>query len=567
MHTLRPADVVADEGDRRGAATTAPGGSGTVLAALLVSQRCRRRDLAVAVLVLSAVAVVAFGSHVLHGSFYYDDWANSAKTHLAGGYGNALRTFWELTGYRPLLAWYVPTLHEVLGSNIGLHLAWATAAAVAMSAGLYALLTEVGMARLHAVTISALVLVFPFSDATRFWATSATAHLTAALWMAGLVVALRAFDAGRTRRSARRLHALSVCLYLASLLLYELPATLMLGGGALYLLRAGWRRGLTRWAVDVAVIAPTLAYILTTSTIDTAPGGAGRVEHARLILDQGWRIMASAAWPFATVSRGVVTVVAGLVLAVSAGLLRRLARGDPLRAVLARWLVFASGGFVATWTAWAVFVPGHPYYSPGTQGVGNRVNVLAAIGIVVLLYSLIVIAVAVVGRALGLGGSVAPLVAWAAALVVGASYLAHVRTDARAWDAAARAQERTLAVLEAKLPAPEPGSVIWTFGGALWQGPGIPIFASSWDLNGAVQLAYDDPTLRGYPAQPLTKFACGPDEISPVNAAGSPPSPYGKAYFVDVVSGQVDRLTDPEDCRAAAARFKPGPYELPEVSP
>ena len=151
------------------------------------------------------LGVAVFGSHIVQGSFYYDDWANSAHTHEPGGandFGAALSYFWGFTGFRPLLALYVPVLHEVFGQHWGAHLAWAVVLATLMSGLLFAVLVELGIGRVHALLIAALVLVFPFSDATRLWATSATAHLTASFWLAGLWVALRGLDPGRSR--ARR---------------------------------------------------------------------------------------------------------------------------------------------------------------------------------------------------------------------------------------------------------------------------------------------------------------------------------------------------------------------------
>lgn len=535
-------------------------------AGLVTDRRARPADTAVSAAVLAAVAALAFGGHVARGGFYYDDWANSAHTHLAGGYGGALRVFWGITGYRPVLAWYVPTLHELLGRSTALHLAWATTLGVAMSVALYAVLCELRVGRFHALGIAALVLVFPFSDATRLWATSATAHLTAALWLVGLLLALRALDADRSRTSALVLHGASLACYLTSLLLYELPATLMVAGGALYLLAAPWRRAARRWAVDLAVIVPSLGYVLATTQIDTATGRVGVVEHARIILDQGWTIMASAAWPFSSAHRLRVTLVVLVVVVAGAAVAFGRRSAPDARAAARRWLAVAGGGLVATGTAWAVFIPSHPYYSPGTNGVGNRVNVLAAMGIVVLLYAVAALAGVVVLALARRPVRMAPVVAGLATVaVIGAGYLRMVDHDRVLWDRAARAQARTLAALRTSLPHPVHGATIWTFDQPAWEGPGIPVFASTWDLLGAVQLLYDDPTLRGYPALPLTTYDCGPTGMAPHSGyPGGVFAPYGKLYFVDVATGAVDRLDDADECRSATARFRPGPYELPE---
>ena len=37
-----------------------------------------KRELALASFALLVLAVIVFGSHIRHGGFYYDDWANAA---------------------------------------------------------------------------------------------------------------------------------------------------------------------------------------------------------------------------------------------------------------------------------------------------------------------------------------------------------------------------------------------------------------------------------------------------------------------------------------------------------
>lgn len=73
------------------------------------------REVAFATVALGVFAFLAFRSHITHGSFYYDDWSNAALTAYPphSGFFGSLEAFWELTGYRPLLAFYIPTLHTI----------------------------------------------------------------------------------------------------------------------------------------------------------------------------------------------------------------------------------------------------------------------------------------------------------------------------------------------------------------------------------------------------------------------------------------------------------------------
>ncbi|MGH9281428.1 MAG: hypothetical protein ACRD0S_00670, partial [Acidimicrobiales bacterium] len=188
------------------------------------------------------------------------------------------------------------------------------------------------------------------------------------------------------------------------------------------------------------------------------------------------------------------------------------------------------------------------------------VNSLASIGIVLSIYAVAAMAATLTLAPLRRARPLAPLVAFGvAAAVLGAGYIGRVADDRADWRAAARAQEQTLRVLRAELPSPEPRSVIWTFGQVDWQAPGVPVFAATWDLNGAVQLLYDDPTLSGYPAHPSTRFDCGAAGVALQPAGGGPAFPYGGVYFVDIPTGAVDLITDADDCRTATARFRPGP--------
>src|SRR4051794_1887037 len=146
-----------------------------MIEALRLGRPLSGRELGLAWAALAILAILAFTPHIRHGGFYLDDWSNAAGAlHPPGGpgIGNVLSYFDEITVYRPVLVVYVPLTYLVFGMNMGLHLAWAAALAVIVAAILYGLLRSLGVPWVHALLIAALVLLFPWFDSTRFWATA-----------------------------------------------------------------------------------------------------------------------------------------------------------------------------------------------------------------------------------------------------------------------------------------------------------------------------------------------------------------------------------------------------------
>ena len=468
---------------------------------------------------LGLLGIVAYGVHVLDGGFYYDDWAHLASYRFPNepGIVGRLEQAWENTGYRPLLVPYYPLQFAIFGGHFRLHLAWALFLAVAMSASLYLLMRVLGLARVHAFAIAALVLVFPFADAPRLWVTASAIHVTVLLFVAGLLVALRGLEAP-TRRSAVKHHAAAAGLYLASLLFYEVTAGLVLAAGLLYAWRGSFRRALPRFAVDAALVAAVYVRLRSESEIPQSSSIRAMFDHARIIADQGLSLVSGAMLPRTDTPRGVALGIALVVLSAALVTAARLPSGDPVRAELRRWLFVAAGGAVVITAGWAVYVPAHPYYSPGTLGLGNRVNVIASIGIVALAYALAAMAgVLLFGRlldwrrwAFGFGMSAAAL------LLV--AYMLDVRDDVRDWDRAYAHEQEVLAALRAAVPDPPPGATLYTFNHPTWQAPGVPVFASTWDLLGAARVVYDDRDVVAYPILPGVTFVCGATE--PVSERG-----------------------------------------------
>ena len=454
---------------------------------------------------LAALGAAVFGSNVVRGGFSNDDWAfavtaiHAPEPGLLGAF-EAFEWYW----FRPLAAAYYALTYEAFGANASLHLALLLAIGVLMCASLYVLLRTLTMERLHAGAIAALVLVFPAADATRFWAATAISPLAITLYLLGVVVALSGL--GATCRPAFLRHAVAVSLYMASVLAYQIAAGAILLSALLYRLRAPWSSALPRWAVDVVAVALTLAL-----------AGDGFYEprplsewpsHAVSIARESWAILALASLPFG--EPRTVTVVAFLAALVSAGALvsHLLPAADPARRTLRRWLATAVAAGLAIGAGYLMFVPADPGYHPLAPGQGNRVNALAAIGFVAAVYALVMVAATLVFRGLPSWPAWCMGFAAVAAVVLGTGYANRVAADKAQWESAAEAREHVVARVRAALPKPPYAAVIYTVGHPAHTSPNIPVFAAIWDLSGAVQLEWDDPSLAAYPAFPGTRFSC-----------------------------------------------------------
>jgi hypothetical protein len=219
-----------------------------------------------------------------------------------------------------------------------------------------------------------------------------------------------------------------------------------------------------------------------------------------------------------------------------------------------------------------VFIPANPYYSPGELGVGNRVNALAAVGIVttVLAVGMVLGSVAwlLVGRVAHLGIAAGRTLATSAGLAVafalGVGYAHEVKHDVYTWDLASHWQFAVVGSLRSRIPDPPAGSTIYAFGYPAYTAPGVPVFAASWDLNGAVKLLYRTGKISSYPAIAGVRMVCGATLIYPQGAGYTSRfgSAYGRAYLIDVSTGLIARPQTQAQCRREASHFAPGPLEL-----
>lgn len=515
------------------------------------------KEACLAALGLVLLCAVAFGQHIWEGGFLNDDW------YFLGLYSTGDQTFWgTLDAFndhsdlsrRPLNAVYLTFLNVVFTDHPAPEIAIGLLLAVVAALLLYLLLRELGIERLHAGAIAALFLLFPAADSTKFWITATHYSLAIAFYLLGTLVAIHAFRA-RGRRSLL-LHGVSVLLFIAGIATNEIVTGPIVASVLLYLLVAARTAAIRRWAADLAICLPFVLLVSPRErirSIETWP------DHAEQIVREAVGLFGQKGIPLGLSAAATTLLVAGVVGGAAVAL-RRLSPSDPFREQLRKWLLVAAGAVIFTTAAYVVLLPAGDVYAPASQGVANRVNALAAIGLVALAYSIVVLAVlAISSTSAGLRRSARWVVA-AIAATIGISSIATLRDHQDSYASAASSGEEILARIEESVPPLQPGSQLFTFGAKQFEDRGIPVFFAPWDLGGAVQALWRRP-LAAAPAYPNAEIACNSDGMlatASLIAPGLPHArlriPYSRGiFFFDVREGRLIQARDTRSCARAAA--------------
>jgi hypothetical protein len=143
------------------------------------------------------------------------------------------------------------------------------------------------------------------------------------------------------------------------------------------------------------------------------------------------------------------------------------------------------------------------------------------------------------------------LIAVGLVLVIGGGYLARLGTDRGNWTRAASARYLLLRGLRREVPHLAPGTTLIAGGFPLFEEPGVPVFAASWDLNGAVQLLWHDDSLHAWPESKGT-LECGASGIGVTRISAGLLARYGHTVLVNVAGGATAAIDSPAECRELA---------------
>lgn len=509
------------------------------------------------------MAALAFFPHIRHGGFYSDDWSNGALSLLppeGPGFGHAISAFADLTIYRPVLVIYVPLTYAVFGLHLHLHLLWAGFLAFCLAGLLYGVLRTLGVPWIHALAIAALTLLYPWFDSTRLWVTATQLSLSISFFLLGLWIALAGLS-----RDSWRWHAGAVSLYLLSILTYEITLPLVAAIGLLYVLRVGWTKARTRWAIDFGVAIAAGIWV-SLHTERTASGLSGAISHLGKIITNGGTLFGRSLLPLGPQHTTLALLVFALVLVAGAAVYLRGRGTSPVesRWSLGSWLVLAVGGLVVAAVGWVAFIPADPYYTPSIYGVTNRVNGLAGLGLVIAAYGACGIVGNLIGRIrLGRPGAPGLVVTLLLAAALGASYASVLHRHIGIWNSAYAAERAGLNELRQRYPNLPSNSTLFIAGYPAYQAPGVPIMSANWDLDGMVELEYDDNSLDAFPILEGTKLACHSGGVG-LSGEGAPENvaSYGTARLLNLATGKSARPLDHHQCLAVVGKFPPGPFYL-----
>jgi hypothetical protein len=521
-----------------------------------------RRELGLCWAVLAFLGALVYLPHVLHGGFYSDDWWNAASTLYRPGGTNLANAFdfyaEKLTLGRPVIDLLLPLRFIVFETHVKLVLVASVGLAVLAAMLTYAILRVLSVPWQHSLLLAALTIVYPWFDSTRVWDAANIQTVAIVFAAAGFWLAL----IGLSRRSWA-LHLGAALLYLLSVLTYEVTAPVIAAAGIVYVARCGWRRGRGPWAADLAVVAAAAVWngIHTPKSIS---GPAGALDHLLEMVPRGGELLARSLSPLGSHPH---TTLVLLVLAAILGIgLGAYLLVPTLRSPgwgLGNWLLLAAAGLLVAALGWAIFIPAHPYYTPSIFGVTNRVNGVAGFGLILVVYAAFGVIGSLIGELAGRRSAVTLAVTLGLGVSLGAAYVHVLERHIGLWRDAYEMELAGLNGLREIFPRLPHGTTLFVSGYPANVTPGVPIFATTWDLRGAVQVTYADYTVRAYPVTEEVEFRCrargmvpsGGEEVEPL-------APYGTARLVDLETGRHLTPRDRSQCLAARPRFEPGPLYL-----
>jgi hypothetical protein len=502
--------------------------------------------------VLATLTVFMCLSRVIHGSFVADDWSYRALAHF-NSFGGIVHQQLEQDVRRPLAAVYFATLFTLIGSHIRLMLLFAAMLRFVLALSLYGVLRELRFEWLAATAVAALTLLFPETDSTWLWATASLLPFALSCVLLGSLLNLRAVQAEKGKR--RSLRIVGITLIAAGILSYELVAPLGLASGCLYLTQTDARKALRAWRVDLIALGAIIV-IFTLHIIPVLHGGdvheivsfAQMRAHVALILSQSATLLAHSLLPFGTPRNSTVLGLAGVLMALAVIVAALLRPGSDSRRRLLQWTLVACIGGLVVAIGYLPLVPANIYYVPLQAGIGNRINIVSGIGYALVVYSTLALLGVLVFRDLPHSRYLAGTLTAVGAVVIGVGYARRFDADKTAWRQAATLERSVLAALSA-VPTPARGTSIITLDAPTEAAPGVPVFSASWDLAGAVQLKWNDPTLKAYPMAAGMTIRCAASLLS-VSGVGGQSSWQGSypTDFIDVASNSVLAVTSRPTC-------------------
>jgi hypothetical protein len=467
---------------------------------------------------IAGVVLLSLVWYVPRLGFYSDDWAflglyaTSADQTLRGLYD---ASYSAQHAMRPVQLWMCALLYRVFGlAPLGYHLVNAVLV-VANALLVYAIACELRLPRTVAVSLALTYGLLPNYSTDRYWYVAFAITLSVTAGLAAIYALLRAWHAWPW-------YVVAVCALLVSALAYEVMLPLLIAVPFVLVPWRLWRErqtmtrrqavvyALVLVAVNGAVLGGIAAFKLRTTVrlgaqqgiskqvgdiarhairVDVERGDYGlNVANAVRVhfVEYGIQLPANARTLARGAPRGVLVLTALASLTVLVYVLV-VAQSTPWPRASC-WALVLAAGLVVFGLGYAIFVTNYNVQFTPT-GIANRTAIAAALG-----------AAACLVGAIGLAATLVPsqgvrvtVFATAIALVTGSGFLI-VNVTAEQWTTAYVQERAVLSGIRNRFPALPPRSTLLLEGVCPYVGPAI-VFEANWDLAGALQAMYRDPTI------------------------------------------------------------------------
>lgn len=185
---------------------------------------------------------------------------------------------------------------------------------------------------------------------------------------------------------------------------------------------------------------------------------------------------------------------------------------------------------------------------------------MAGIGLILSAYGALGLITWLAGVAVAPARHAMPALTVALGLVLGAGYVHVLERHIDIWQAAKRSQGTLVHRLHAAYPRLPTDATVFTTGFPGYETFGVPIFGTTWDLNGRVKFLYDDATISGYPIIGEQRLDCRAGGVAVIGQGATPGTArYGMAYLLNVHTGARAVPSNRVDCERVVRAFPAGP--------
>jgi hypothetical protein len=498
-------------------------------------------------LFLAAITALSAVPYLTRLGFYSDDWSflgvlvTTEDQSLPGLIRGQFEADPGGLGMRPTQVFLQATLYRLFGLEpLGYHLV-NLAVLIGVAAALSLVLRQIRMPRILAVAIPAVYAVMPNHATNRFWFASFGYLLGMALYLGGLSADLRAASSDRRGRVWRwKLLALVplsfaalgyeviLPLFLLNIVLAEVTARRLGSGGFRSVLG---RPGIVVFHGSTLLVAGVaVAYKASVALGAGIPGSPVRhvLRLAAIALvpnlgTYGVALPHTVGWSIPRAGLWVVLLAAGIGVGVYGylGIVRGSGHREQTGLSRRFWVWLGAAGIVVLALGYAIFLTTARIAFSST-GIANRVHAAGALGASIALVAALGWAASwlrtAVARDRLFRGAVGALCA-SGVIVIGAL--------GSFWVQSWQTQRDVLSDVHATFPTLPSGAAVLLAGVCPYVGP-APVFESSWDLRGALQVRHRDPSLDG--------------DVTSGNVWAAPDGVVTRIYAVEVVHPYDDQL-------------------------